>query len=226
MTALWGVGQIRMGTLLSNALYLPGISTNYVSTPDSPANSIPGDIEMSIVVAPVDWTPAADDALMAKVTSTGILSWQFLLLTTGQLMFMISRNGTTGIPVTSTVATGFTNGTKRGVRVTRRQSDGRTQFFTSPDGISWSQLGSDLFTAATRTIFDSTAPVTIGARDDGGDPYEGIVYSAELRDGIGGTVIHSFDAAAVTKLGTRNPSSVSAGGPWAVNGSGWDWVLA
>lgn len=218
---LWGVGQIRMGTLLSNALSLPGSSDNFVTTPDSAANSIPGDIDIRIVVAASDWT--SGDALMRKATPTGILSWQLLLLGDGKLMFMYSPDGTTGVPATSTVATGFADGSKHGVRATRRRSDGRTQFFTSPDGASWSQLGADVFIGwnpGESSIFDSGGPVIIVARDPR------IVYYAELRDGIGGTVIHSFDAGAVTKLGTRNPSTVTAGGPWTVVGGVWDWVMA
>lgn len=51
---------------------------------------------------------------------------------------------------------------------------------------------------------------------------------AEVRNGIDGTVVVSFDATAVTILGTRNPSTVpvggTAGGDWTVNGSAWDWM--
>jgi hypothetical protein len=53
----------------------------------------------------------------------------------------------------------------------------------------------------------------------------GKVYTAELRTAIGGALVNVFDATAVTKLGTRNPTTVvsSTGETWTVNGSAWDW---
>jgi hypothetical protein len=227
MTAVaWGVGQIRMNALVGGVLYLPGVPSpaNYVSTPDSAANSIPGDIDVLARVAATDWTPANAQALLAKVTSTGVFAWQFHIHPNGALRFTISNEGSVVGPAESTVATGFADGTDHWVRVTRRQSDGRTQFFTSSDGSTWLQLGVDVVIFAGVTIYDSVAPITIGARDDGGNPLDGLVYYAELRDGIDGTVVQSFDAAAVTRLGVRNPSTVAAGGPWTINGAAWDWV--
>lgn len=227
MTALWGVGQVRMGGLLSNALYLPGSPSTYAETPDSPANSIAGDMDIRLKVAAEDWTPSPAQTLMAKVHSTGTLAWAFYL--TGGLQLQISTPSGTGVFVDSTAALGFTDGTAHWVRVTHRKSDGRHQFFTSDDGSNWTQLGADVVkvSLAGEDLVDSSAPITIGCRDDGGLPYEGIVYYADLRDGIGGTVVQSFDAAAVVKLGTRNPSTVAGGGPWTINGAGgWDWVLA
>lgn len=222
----WGVGMIRMGTPFSNALDLPGTSVNYASTPDSPANSISGDIDMLARIAAADWTPSPDQALMAKVNPLGATSWGFYILGTGALYFQFDTSATGGFSATSTVGTGFANGSDHWVRVTRRVSDGRVQFFTSSDGASWTQLGTDAIAGVGATIFDTNAPVTIGARGDGGVPFAGIVYYAELRDGIGGTVIHSFDPAAVTKIGIRNPATVAAGGPWTMVGSTWDWVAA
>lgn len=225
MSVGWGVGQIRMGVAALVALFLPGGSADYVSTPDSPANSIPGDIDIRIKLAAADWTPAASrEVLLAKITNTGVFAWQFAILSNGALELILSTDGSNIGPAASTVATGFTDGTEHWVRVTRRQSDGRQQFFTSTDGASWTQLGADVVLFAGVTIFDSVGPITIGARGDGGLPLAGTVYYAELRDGIGGTVVHSFDAAAVTRIGTRDPSTVAAGGPWTINGSAWDWV--
>lgn len=229
MTALWGVGQIRMGTLLSNALYLPGTPhplLNYASTPD-PGSTFNGDIDLRWWGAPADWTPAASQALIAQVSSGGGIAWQWFIEPSGEMLFFFTPDGSSGGPAYSGAATGFADGTDHWMRVTRQVSTGIVKHYTSPDGSSWTQLGSDSSPFGGGVpIFPSTVPITIGARGDGGTPFEGIVRYAELRDGINGTVIYSFDAAAVTKLGTRNPYTVSAGGPWTITGTGWDWVQA
>jgi hypothetical protein len=207
----------------TNTLTLPGSGSNRVSTPDSAANSIPGDIDLRIKVAPVDWTPSGAQALMAKVNASGVISWQWYLDTNGTLNFTVV-SGSAG-PAASTVATGFTDGTAHWLRVTRRRSDGRTQHFTSTDGTAWTQLGANVTVFAGISIDDTNAPITIGARDDGGMAFAGAVYYAQLRDGIDGTVVHTFDATVVGRLGTRNPSTVTAGGPWTISGTGWDWTV-
>jgi hypothetical protein len=165
---------------------------------------------------------------MAKWNTTSSQrSFHFSVTPTGALIFYRSATGGTGAPSgTSTALVGVADGVPIHVRVTHRVSDGRTQFFTSTDGTAWTQLGADR-TVSAASGFNSNAAITIGAISAGNSNLlSGKVYSAELRAGIDGTIIQSFDATAVTVLGTRNPSSVAAGGPWTVNGTTWDWATA
>ena len=226
------VRALRRGTMagrgaapaITNVLSLPGASGEYVSTPDTPGNSITGDIDIRMWLALDSWV--TDYWLLSRwgVFASGQLGWSFAMLGGGALQLNVSDDGTSGGSSQSSVATGFTAGSAHWIRCTWRTSDGRLQFFTSEDGAAWTQLGSNA-TLSKTGIFDTNAAVEIGSALGGTVlPVAGKIYYAEFRNGIGGTIVHSFDATAVTKIGTRNPSTVSAGGPWTINGSAWDWA--
>lgn len=237
----WRVGQIRMDIARNTALYIPGLWTppagngNYASTPDSAANSIVGDIDIRVDVAMDDWTPVGFEfggTWAAKANGVGNRSWLFDM-GGGDGLWRFNYYPSTapdGTGVFSNASPGFADGARRWVRVTRRSSTGVIRFYTSADGLTWTQLGSDRVTPA-ETMYDSTAPVTLGDYAQppdyiGVDPIKGKIFRAEIRDGIGGTVVNSFDATVIAPTGTRSPNTVSAGGPWTIVGSDWDWVAA
>lgn len=213
----------------TNVLTLPGTSGNYASTPDSAAASVTSDIDIRAKVSLTAWNSAQEQTFVGKYGASGQRSYIFRKVagTTG-LEFLFSNNGTTVINPVSTAVTGFANGSVNWVRVTWNNTTDQAIFYTSADGSSWTQLGAAVAAAATG-IFDSTAVLEIGSAISGtSNPMAGNMYYAEVRSGIGGTVVASFDATAVTKLGTRNPTTVpvggTAGGNWTVNGSAWDWT--
>lgn len=233
----WRVGQVRMdeAEALATALHLPGTagtSLDYASTPDSVANSIVSDIDIRAKAALSDWSAGSISGgtggqyFLAKMSnSSGDRSFAFANIE-GKLQFRASSTGIAVVEAVSTAAHGFSATSPHWVRVTWRNSDDRTQFFTSTDGSSWTQLGADV-TLALSGIANTGTAVTVGGSD--GTPalfgqLVGDIYYAELRDGIGGTVVQSFDPTAVTILGVRDPSSVTAGGPWTMLGSLWDWI--
>lgn len=75
------------------ALYLPGTSGNYVSAPDFALGS--QDIEIVALVAPNDWTPAAQSAIVSQSNGTPVF---FLALNTAGTFTLRIRN-TAGTPV-------------------------------------------------------------------------------------------------------------------------------
>lgn len=226
----WAVGVVRMDLATINTLYLFG-SAGYVSTPDAPANSITGDIDIVVRVSLADW--AQQQALAAKyVPSGGNRAWQFLVRTGGTLQLTGSQDGSSQDAAISSTSTGFSAGTTHWVRVTWRNSDNRTQFFTSnddvndPAAVTWTQLGTDQ-TLNLTGLYDASVPVLLGISNPTDIPnlqMAGSIYYFELRNGIGGTVVQSFDPGEVVPVGTRDPSTVSAGGPWTINGTNWDWA--
>ena len=52
----------------NRALNLPGTSGSYASTPDSPAVSVTGDLDLRVRVSMNDWTPDSSQTLIAKQT--------------------------------------------------------------------------------------------------------------------------------------------------------------
>lgn len=211
---------------------LPGTSGNYVSTPDSAALSITGDIDLRIKVAMDDWTPAAESQFVSKDDNGGaIRAWQFRVETNGTIGF-IWFDSAGGVHVTtSTTSTSLVDGSVKWVRATLDVDNGAAgrdiKFYLSDDGVSWSQLGATVTEAGTTNIRDTMGRVTIGAIGTTGAAgmLAGNVYYAEIRNGIDGTVVGRFDVSATEVTGSQTPTAVasSTGETWTINGTGWAW---
>jgi hypothetical protein len=179
-------------------MYLPGIASNYASAPDSAALDITGDIDIRCKVALDDWTPTASNTLVAKwASSVGLRAYQFAVNTNGTLLLSTSNDGTAVLTANSTVAPTVADGETLWVRVTLDVDNGaagRTAtFFTSTDGITWTQLGSPVVTAGTTSIISNSSILEIGTITNGlGNPARGKFFRAQVLNGIGGTLV--FDA--------------------------------
>jgi hypothetical protein len=189
---------------------LPGASGDSVSTPDSAALSITGDLDVRCKVAVDDWTPVAGSSFMSQYDTANQRSWQFGLNTNGTLTTFLSTNGTSaqGTP-SSSVATGFADGTAHWIRMTRTASSGDVAFYTSEDNVTWTQLG------------DSTAAIELGAYSASASANtNGQIYAAQIRDGIGGAVVANVD---FTDASGFDPSLATytdpQGNVWTFNGN-------
>lgn len=192
-----GTSQL-VGTVVLNASNLGYIYVNgqYFVTPDHADFHITGDLDLIAKVRMDDWTPGAVQHLIAKDVASN-LGFRFTLVTTGALRLSLSTNGTAFVDNTSSTtlaaAIGITDGTDKWVRVTRRQSDGRIQFFYGNDGSTWTQLGTDI-TGTTSALFNGTSTVVFGATNAGGSFVTGRLYNAIVKNGIAGTVVGNFDS--------------------------------
>lgn len=175
---------------LSDYLNCTGASGSYAWAPDSAGTSIVGDIDLRVQCALTNWTPAAVHALLAKWDGTTQLSYNLYVDTAGKLNLVWSANGTATVGATSSVATGITNGTVKWVRATLAVANPyQVKFYTSDDGVTWTQLGTTVNGGAGTSIFDSTARVTVGAQGNLGDAAmsTGKFYQARVLSGIAGT---------------------------------------
>lgn len=221
-------GLVLPASAAVTALSLPATYGNWAETPDSVANSVTGDVDIVAKIAPVDWTPGVglNQYIVAKGGNNTYGYFLYIRPTTGNLFFWCDNNST--FPTAeSTAAPGFTDGTAHWVRATRASATGDVNFYTSEDGSSWAQLGTTV-AAASGAIADTDEPLWVG--QDGvsgsGNLFEGDIHYVEIRNGIDGTPVAVFDPSTVTKLGTRNPTTLvaSTGETWTVDGSAWDWV--
>jgi hypothetical protein len=117
--------------------------------------------------------------------------------TSGTLGLNWSSTGSNDITKTSTVATGITDGATKWVRVTLDVDNGAlgndVKFFTSDDGLTWTQLGTTVTTLGITSVFASNAVLYVGTSNAGSDnPARGKFFRAQVLDGIGGTTV--FDA--------------------------------
>lgn len=182
-----------------NYLWLPGVNGNYPSAPDSVPLSITGDIDVRLYMAADDWTPAAAPALFYKYnTGAGNASYGLYMNTNGTLGFFWSADGSAALDKVSTAAPIVSNFGALWIRATLDVDNGAAgndvKFYTSIDGVIWTQLGATVTTAGTTSIFDSNTQLTIGMRGSGSnDPLAGKVYRAQIYAGLTGTDLR-FDA--------------------------------
>jgi len=183
----------------TNYVYLPGVQPNRLSVPNAANLQITGDIDVRVRVAADDWTPASNAAIAAKWSSTTPQrAWALRLTTTGAFAFDVSADGTASATATSSVTNTFADGSVQWVRATWRQSDGRVQFFTSNDGITWTQFGTDQ-TASVASIYANTADVEFGTTSVGtGNFFIGKIFRAQIYNGIDGTKVLDVDTSVIT----------------------------
>lgn len=204
-------------------LDLPDSADDRAATVDHASLDITGDIDVRLEAALDDWKPAATTNLIGKYTTAvgDQRSW-YLALTDGYLFLVWSTAGTSAstASVLSTVRVPFAPETRGAVRVTLDVNNGASgntaTFYTAPtiDG-PWTQLGDERITAGTTSIFNSTTPLEVG--DLSGLAWTGPVgrvYAAEVRNGIGGSVVANPDWTA------QSPGTASF-----VDGAGRTWTL-
>ena len=186
-------------------IFLPGTSTNYLSTPDAAALDIIGNIWLSGRFALDDWTPAADTTLIAKWEDTGNeRSYRLMVDTTGVLRMSWTTNGAaaTLVEEDSTVAPTVTDGDALWVAGTLEVSTGDVKFYTG--GIapapSWAQLGTTVSGAGATSINSGSAVVEVGSDNTGTAQHLlGEIYNAQVENGYDegvGTLV--FDVSSAT----------------------------
>lgn len=209
--------------------YLPGVSGNYFSTPDSVANSITGDIDIRVKVALDDWTPSAINSLFGKWdTTSDNRGYRVSIRTGGQIALDGSLTGATGAGMSftaiSTSATGFSDGAAGWVRVTRASASGNCNFYISTDGESWALLGDANVTSDAGGLFNNTAVLQISDFNAGAgsQPAKGKVYRAQIYNGINGTLAVDFNPADFAETSTNGATAVSSGTgeAWTLNSTG------
>jgi hypothetical protein len=182
-------------------VYLPGVTSNFLSVPDEAALDITGDFDVRAWIEMDDWTPATLTRAVSKFTASN-LSYELYVDSTGVLILRWSENGTTAKSATSTVVTGLTDGTIKWIRATMDVNNGASgndvKFFLSDDAVTWTQLGATVTTAAVTSVFSGTGTVGIGATGSGTAGTALKVYRAQILNGIGGTTVLDVDTSVIT----------------------------
>lgn len=193
------------GNSATNCLCLNGVTANNASAIDSTALSVTGDIDIQVKLSLASWTPAAVNGVVSKYVSAGNQrSYYFAVLASGSLAFTVSADGITGgASGVSTVGTGFAALSTNWIRCTRSAATGDIVFYTSNDGVSWTQLGSTRPTTPSG-IFDSSAIFLLGSSQSGAsETMTGNIYRAQVYNGIqgqGGVLAFDADFSKVPKL--------------------------
>lgn len=213
------------GNSAVNGLVLNGASGQWASTPSSNAVKISGDIWIDADLAMTTWTPGSAMTIAGRWPGGTSSSYQLQVNTTGNLLFVMTSDGSTVVVATSSAAVGFAAFSRHWVAATRQQSDGAVKFYTSTDGITWVQLGTTQILSAGSAIYTGgTGAFGIGAIGTSGgfSMLAGIVYRVILKNGYDGAGTTQLDAnfTTVAKLAASFSESSSNAATVTVNTSG------
>ena len=184
-----------------------GVQFSRASTPDHASLDITGDLDVRIDARYDDWTAWAQPLEMIGKYDSGASNQRSWMLTLwrSHLLFYWSPTGlavdeeseaSIDLPVP---ASG-----RLAVRVTLDVNDGAggcvVTFYTAPTLAGpWTLLGTPTTVAGTTSILGGTAALTVGAAQGVSfETADGQVYGAEVRSGIGGTVVANPDFTAQT----------------------------
>lgn len=209
---------VRLRSVWSR-LRLPSAAGAHATTPDDTSFAYT-DLDVRLHLAMDDWTPGGFGQTLAGQWATSQEGWQLSVNTSGNLVFTFTTDGTTDLSRTSTVATGFVDGTDHWVRATLDADNDAAghdvDFYTSTDGVTWTQLGTTVTTAGTVTPHNSTANLTVGSPVTFLDPAADVRYM-EVRTTIDGTVTANPDFMSVDPGATTFTDG--CGNTWTVNGT-------
>lgn len=189
------------------------------TTPDAAALDITGDIDIRWWGRRDAWNFAAD--LISKYSATGNQrSWIWRMEPDGLMTLFWSADGTALLEARSVVSMPPWPG-EVALRVTldvNNGAGGRTaRFYYAPTGLNgpWTQLGPDVVATGTTSIFNSTAPLTVGKEptSSAGSPPQR-VYGWQVRNGIAGTISSG-----------RTVSDLTVGATSFTDGQGATWTV-
>ncbi|MFF1321432.1 hypothetical protein ACFVZZ_18700 [Streptomyces chartreusis] len=204
---------------------MPGTAGSRLSTPDSAALAVTGDLDLRVDLAMESWETQCEVA--GRYVSTGDnRSWGLLVGGTGQLSFMWSPDGTIAARIVefSTIPIVAYNGQRLALRVTLDVNNGsggyELRFYTgrTVNDEEWHLLGSPITGGSTTSVFDGTAGIELGDLASLTDPgMTGNLYAFQLRNGINGTPVVNMAVATGSPGGTSFTGRT--GETWTVQGA-------
>jgi hypothetical protein len=187
-----------------NYVYLPGVVGNSLQVPDEDALDITGDIDLRARIALDSYAAGSQDVIGKNTNSGNQRSYVLRVNSARALVLVWTTDGTNAdIKVAGSTATiAASDGERIWVRATLDVDNGASgrdiQFFTSDDGVTWTQLGATVTQAGTTSIYSGTSALQVGARGDNTNPVAGKVYRAQVLDGIDGTTVLDVDTSVIS----------------------------
>ena len=205
------------GASSDNYWWGSGVTGNYVSTPDAVANRILGDTE---IIAKLEFNSTTTARTIISKWGNGTnLNFLLYIGSDSNIYFGQSITGILDVyAVTSTPLTTAIN-TVVFIKVTRVSSTGVVTFFTSSDGITYTQLGTPI-TSVTGNRFNSTANLNITAYANGiANAFTSIIkiYSVTIANSIGGTPVVDFNPATYNAATSQTAWTSATGEIWTIS---------
>jgi hypothetical protein len=192
-----------------------GVASNFVSTPNAAANQITGDIE--IIAKVIIANQSTTQTIIAKNVDGSNFSYWFGLSAGNQLRFIFSLNGISTITATSTATQPFSITDIGFVKITKVSATGIVKFYTSTDGVTFTQLGSDV-ASTSGAMYSGNASVKTGAYDTANlFPFFGKIYRATISNSIGGAPVVDFNPSQYNPSTSQTQWVSTSGETWTIN---------
>jgi len=198
VTLTGAAAQIVDGTTYG---FMPGVTGGW-TTPNVAALNV-SDLEITARVSLNDWTPAANQVIVARFTNTGPSRSYICQIagTTGRMFVQYTLDGTTVLGQDwGGTASPFTNGQTYWLRYRRIAATGVWRFDWAPDSETeptvWTNVGGDRAGTAGALFDATTAPTSLGAFNEvtTGNPAAGRFFRAIIRNAnTGGTKVLDAD---------------------------------
>jgi hypothetical protein len=215
---------------------------NYISAPDANPLDVTGDFDLRMLVEFAEPHVIQWEGLASKGNSGGqsTASWGFFkrFIAADPYTAQFEWRNSSGTRLVRVSDTSYIHPGMRWYRVTldvNNGAGGHTVSFwysddppeTDPASVTWT-LKNQVTSSGTTNIRNSTAAMWLGDMPSQGDPLNGRVFYAELRNGIDGTVVANPDFRDTDQL-TSTPPNYSSwqdthGNPWTITGTGWTYT--
>lgn len=213
---LWTPGTEPAEGAPATALYLSGTSGNGVSIPSTAALRPAAALDVRMYIKAASTVVGGLIALGDSVPNTDC-SWA-LYYTSSKLRLRTSPDGHAPSGLSCTV-TGSVTGAWQWVRFTYTigSPNDTCRFYTSTDGISWTQQGANRTKATIGAFYATPNPLVVGTV-----PaivhFSGLIQTAEVRDGIDGPIVAQWDGSVPHERQVDPQGNV-----WTVNGTANAW---
>ena len=158
-----------------NYVYLPAISGNNFTTPDSANNQLLNDFGIEVICKSPNLSTGT---FIAKSTGSGASS-NFWFRSMSIPQVLVAQGGVNNI-YSATTSTPFSNNQVAYLRVSRNATTGIIKFFTSTDGVNYTQLGADV-AGVTGSANNVSRIVEIGSNAGGvANLFLGEIFSVKL----------------------------------------------
>lgn len=152
--------------------------------------ALTGDLDIRIKCQMSNWADGAAAFIVGHFGAGGSRGWRLYKTTGGFLSFDWSTDGTNIQTVVSSGSWAMPS-TPIWIRVTldvdNDDSGHDIAFYTSTDGVSYTQIGSTTTRESTTSMYDVTGhPFEVGARAQTTEPFNGSVYEIHLLNAIDG----------------------------------------
>ncbi len=191
-----------------------GVSGNYCSTPNAAANQITGDIE---IIVKIDYKNNSSlQMIVSKSISTGNNFCYDLYIDSSNIpVLQYSINGSAALSGTCSTNIGATY--SGWLKANRISSTGVIKFYTSTDGITWTQLGTNI-SGTSGSIYNATSTLGIGQYISNSSlNFLGKIYRATISNSIGGSPVVDFNPQSYSASTSQTQWTSATGEVWTIN---------